>query len=47
VALDSADPAGVIDVVALLRYWSRAFAQIEAAVRPMFPTPPEAVDAPI
>jgi hypothetical protein len=34
-------------VVALLRYWTRAFAQIEAAVRPMFPTPPESIDAPI
>ena len=31
----------------LLRYWSRAFAQLEAAVRPMFPTPPEALDGPI
>jgi len=34
-------------VAGLLRYWTRAFAQIEAAVRPMFPTPPEAVDTPI
>lgn len=34
-------------VAALLRYWTQAFAQIETAVRPMFPTPPEAVDAPI
>ena len=31
----------------LLRYWSLAFAQLEAAVRPMFPTPPEALDEPI
>jgi hypothetical protein len=34
-------------VVALLRYWNHSFAQIEAAVRPMFATPPEAIDAPI
>jgi hypothetical protein len=34
-------------VVGMLRYWTRAFAQIEAALRPMFPTPPEAVDAPL
>jgi hypothetical protein len=39
--------AFVLVVAALLRYWSRSFAQIEAAVRPMFPTPPEAIDAPI
>jgi hypothetical protein len=31
----------------LLRYWSLAFARLEAAVRPMFPTPPEALDEPI
>ncbi len=34
-------------VAGLLRYWVRAFGQIEASVRPMFPTPPEALDAPI
>jgi hypothetical protein len=37
----------VVLVVALLRYWNRSFRQIEMAVRPMFPTPPEAVDDPI
>jgi hypothetical protein len=37
----------VLVVAALLRFWSRSFAQIEAAVRPMFPTPPEELDAPI
>ena len=30
----------VVAVSVLLRYWNRAFAQIEAAVRPLFPTPP-------
>jgi hypothetical protein len=29
------------------RAWSHSFGQIEAAVRPLFPTPPEAIDAPI
>ena len=39
--------AFVAVLVGLLTYWSRSFAQIQAAVRPMFPTPPEARDAPI
>jgi len=39
--------AFVVVVVALLRYWTRSFAQIEEAVRPLFPTPPDAIDAPI
>jgi hypothetical protein len=37
----------VVVLVALLRYWARSFGQIQAAVRPMFPTPPEVNDAPI
>jgi hypothetical protein len=40
--------AGLIFVVvlaSLLFYWNRSFAQIQAAIRPMFPTPPEAIDA--
>lgn len=37
--------AFVVTLVALLRYWSRSFAQIQAAVRPRFPTPPEAMDS--
>jgi hypothetical protein len=37
----------VIFVAGLLRYWRRSFAQIEAAVLPRFPTPPEAFDSPI
>ena len=39
--------AVVVGVAVLLRYWSRSFAQLEAAVRPMFPTPPDAFDAQI
>jgi hypothetical protein len=39
--------AFVVVAGGLLRYWSRSFAQLEAAVRPMFPTPPEAFDEPI
>jgi hypothetical protein len=39
--------AFVIVVIALFRYWTRSFAQIVAAVSPMFPTPPEAFDAKI
>ena len=39
--------AFVVVLVGLLAYWSRSFAQIQAAVRPMFPTPPEEIDAPI
>jgi hypothetical protein len=39
--------AFVTVVMALLRHWTRSFAQIEAAVRPMFPTPPDAFDAKI
>ena len=34
-------------VVGLLTYWSRSFGEIQRAVRPMFPTPPEEIDAPI
>jgi hypothetical protein len=39
--------AFVVVAGGLLRYWSRSFAQLEAAVRPMFPTPPEALGEPI
>ena len=34
-------------LVGLLTYWNRSFGQIQRAVRPMFPTPPEEIDAPI
>jgi bacteriorhodopsin len=39
--------AFVITVTALLVYWNRSIAQLQKAIRPMFPTPAEAVDAPI
>jgi hypothetical protein len=37
----------IVVLAALLRYWVGSFSQIQAAIRPMFPTPPEAIDAPI
>jgi hypothetical protein len=37
----------VVVLAALLRYWTRSLGQIQSAIRPMFPTPPEAIDAPI
>lgn len=39
--------AFLVVLAVLLRYWSRSIAKLQAAVRPMFPTPPEAIDAPI
>ena len=29
----------------LLMYWNRSFSELHKAIRPMFPTPPEAIDA--
>jgi len=37
----------VVVVAAMLRYWSVAFSEIQHAVRPLFPTPPDELDAPI
>ncbi|MGZ6270517.1 MAG: hypothetical protein ACXWPO_02150 [Candidatus Limnocylindrales bacterium] len=37
----------VVTLAALLAYWNRSIAQLQAAIRPMYPTPPEAIDAPI
>jgi hypothetical protein len=37
----------VVVVVGLMTYWSRAFTEIQHAVRPLFPTPPDEIDAPI
>jgi len=39
--------AFVAVLAALLIYWNRSFAQLQAAIRPMFPTPTEEIDAPI
>lgn len=39
--------AFLVILAALLTYWSRSTAQLQKAIHPMFPTPPEAVDAPI
>jgi hypothetical protein len=39
--------ASIVVVVGLLAFWTRSFAQIEAAVHPLFPTPPEELDRPI
>lgn len=39
--------AFLVTVIALLAYWRRSIASLHAAIRPMYPTPPEAVDAPI
>jgi hypothetical protein len=39
--------AFVVTVIALLRYWSRSMASLYASIRPMYPTPPEAIDQPI
>ena len=32
---------------ALLTYWNRSIAHLQKAIRPLFPTPPEAMNAPI
>jgi hypothetical protein len=37
----------LVTVAALLAYWSRSVASLYAAIRPRYPTPPEAIDAPI
>jgi len=34
-------------LVGLLTYWTRTFGEIQAAVRPLFPTPADETDAPI
>lgn len=39
--------AFVIILTALLTYWNRSISHLQAAIRPMFPTPPEAIDSPI
>jgi hypothetical protein len=39
--------AFVVVLAGLMVYWNRSVAQLQAAIRPMFPTPPDAVDAPI
>lgn len=39
--------AFVLVLTALLVYWSRSFGELQKAIRPMFPTPPTAIDAPI
>jgi hypothetical protein len=39
--------AFVVTLAALLTYWNRSIAQLQKAIRPMFPTPKEAMDAPI
>jgi hypothetical protein len=39
--------AFVVVLAALLTYWTRSISHLQGAIRPMFPTPPEAVDAPI
>lgn len=37
----------VVVLGALLIYWSRSIAQLQAAIHPMFPTPLDEIDAPI
>lgn len=39
--------AFVVVLAVLIIYWNRSIAQLQKAIRPMFPTPPEAIDAPI
>ena len=39
--------AFIVVLTLLLAYWTRSIARLEAAIHPMFPTPPEAKDAPI
>lgn len=39
--------AFVVLLAVLLAYWTRSIAQLQRAIHPMFPTPPEARDAPI
>ena len=47
VAWSVAAIAFVVVLGALLTYWNRSIAHLQRAIRPMFPTPPEAKDAPI
>lgn len=37
----------IITLVMLFRYWNRSYRQLQAALRPMSPSPPGALDAPI
>ena len=39
--------AFVVVLAALVIYWNRSIAQLQRAIRPMFPTPPEGIGAPI
>src|SRR5919197_6112313 len=39
--------AFIVVLTLLLAYWTLSIARLEAAIHPMFPTPPEAKDAPI
>lgn len=39
--------AFLVTVGVLLRYWSRSMRRLYASIRPLYPTPPEAFDAPI
>lgn len=39
--------AFVLVLGVLLMYWSRSFGGLQKSIRPMFPTPPDAIDAPI
>lgn len=36
----------LITVIALFVYWQRSLAEINAAIRPLYPTPPDEIDAP-
>jgi hypothetical protein len=36
----------VVAIVALLWYWQRSINELRRAIRPLFPTPPDAIDAP-
>lgn len=37
----------IVTLASLLAYWNRSIVRLQAAIRPMYPTPPEAFDAPI
>lgn len=39
--------AFVLVLALLLMYWSRTFGELQKAIHPMFPTPSDAIDAPI
>lgn len=38
--------AFAVTLAALLVYWQRSLAEIQAAIKPMHPTPPDELDAP-